>query len=217
MNTPKSNRGFHRLAAICGVIGPVVFFLIVIIAGALYSGYSHLSQVISELGAIDSPVQIWQTINFFLTGAALTLFVLSFHQRFEGSSKLTTGLLLYFTIFALIGSGIFPCAPGCATSETTSGMVHNLLGLTGFIAFTIAMFLIAGRMQEREAWSERTTYTRVTGFLSVAFFLSWAIGAAVLPNLEGLFQRLMILTFLQWFVVMGYYLLKQPVKEGVAM
>jgi hypothetical membrane protein len=219
MSTHKSKQGFHRLAAISGVVGPVVFVLILIIAGALYDGYSHLSQAISELGATDSPVRIWQTINFFIVGTTTLLFTLSFHQRFEGSSKLTTGLLLYFAIFAGIGNGVFSCDPGC-DMITITGILHNLTGLTGFISLSVAMLLIARRMRKIEAWSRWASYTKITGFFILGFFVIWIIagpGGELLLDIHGLFQRLMILSFLQWFIVMGIYLLKQPVHESLAI
>lgn len=215
MITFKSNQNFHRLAALSGIIGPVVFVLIITIAGTRYDGYSHLSQAISELGATDSPVRIWQTLNFFFLGTALTLFALSFHQRFERSSKLTTGLFLYFAIFAGIGNGVFSCAPGC-DMITTTGILHNLTGLTGFLSLSAAMFIIAKRMRKLEAWSRWATYTKTTGYLIVLFFVIWmTVGpiGELLPDIHGLFQRLMAASFLQWFMVMGLHLWKQPVNS----
>jgi hypothetical membrane protein len=209
MNNLKSNNTFHRLAAFAGVGGPIIFIFIVIVAGARHDGYSHLSQAVSELGAVDSPVQIWQTLNFFFLGFALAMFTISFHKRFPGSGKLTTGLLLYFSISALIGNGIFPCDPGC-TGVTTIGLLHNMTGLTGFIALFAGLLLISRKMKEHDAWSKKATYTQITAFLMFGFLVMWLVfgpAGSVAPNIHGVFQRLMIITFLQWFVVIGFYML----------
>lgn len=215
MNTGRSNDAFHLIAALAGVAGPIAFVLIIILSGTLYDGYSHLAQAVSELGAVDSPVQPLQTFNFVILGTALALFTLSFHQRFPGSGRLTAGLLLYFAIFALIGNGVFPCAPGCET-DTTSGTLHVLTAITGFTALTVGLFLIGRGMRHHEEWSQWAAYTRVTGYLIVGFWMLWlVVGPAgeVQPSVHGLFQRLMILSVLQWYAVMGIYLLKQPTHE----
>jgi len=39
-----------RLAVIGGVIGPILFAVLVVVGGILYDGYSHTSQKVSELG-----------------------------------------------------------------------------------------------------------------------------------------------------------------------
>lgn len=209
MNNLNSNDTFHRIAALAGIGGPIIFILMVIIAGAMYDGYSHLSQAVSELGAVDSPVQIWQTLNFFFLGSALAVFTISFHQRFPGSSKLTTGLLLYFCISALIGNGIFPCDPGCE-GNTTIGLLHNMTGLTGFVALFVGLLLVSRKMRQHESWSNKATYTQITAFFMFAFLVLWLVlgpVGTVVPNIHGVFQRLMIVTFLQWYVVMGSYML----------
>ena len=39
-----------RMAAVGGVVGPLTFVVLVLTAGAMYDGYSHISQAVSELG-----------------------------------------------------------------------------------------------------------------------------------------------------------------------
>lgn len=215
MDTLKYNRTFHQIAALAGVVSPLIFILLVIVGGLQYDGYSHIAQAISELGATDSPVRTLQTLNFFIIGISLVVFFLGFHYRFPGSSNLTTGLLLYFALAAGVGNGVFPCDPGC-DMVTTSGTLHNLTGLTGFIALSVGTILIGRRMRKFEGWSRFASYSQVTGFLILAFGVFWIVVGkitGIMPEYQGLLQRLMVLSFLQWFLVMGVYLLTQPMPE----
>ena len=53
-----------RLAALGGVIGPILFAVLVIVAGFAYDGYSHVSQKISELGGEGAEFALLQNLNF---------------------------------------------------------------------------------------------------------------------------------------------------------
>jgi hypothetical membrane protein len=38
----------------CGIAAPLIFALLVTVSGAMYEGYSHASQAISELGGVEA-------------------------------------------------------------------------------------------------------------------------------------------------------------------
>lgn len=208
-STMQSSQRFLRISALGGIIGPLIFILLIIVGGIYREGYSHLSQAISELGETGSSVQLLQILNFILMGLMLTVFALGFHYKFPGSTKLTTGLLLYFSIFAGIGNGIFPCDPGCE-GVTLIGLLHNLTGATGFIMISLGMLLIGRRMRLYVDWVRWSRYTQTTGILIFAFMLIWLIAGPagkVLPAVHGLFQRLMAFSILQWYMVIGLFVL----------
>jgi len=55
-----------RLAALGGVVGPILFASLVVIGGILYDGYSHTSQKISELGGEGAEYAVLQNLNFIM-------------------------------------------------------------------------------------------------------------------------------------------------------
>ena len=53
----------QKILAICGIISPVVFAILILLAGSLRPEYSHLINFVSELGAVDAPNAIIQRIK----------------------------------------------------------------------------------------------------------------------------------------------------------
>jgi len=54
---------------LAGLLGPIVFAIIILITGSMYPNYNHTEQVISKLGAIDSPVKdLMNIFGFMLFG-----------------------------------------------------------------------------------------------------------------------------------------------------
>ena len=67
--TSKQSDSTLRLLAICGIIAPLLWTFLVYSLGAVYPGYNHVLQYMSELGAIGSPV-VWlfNPLAFGLSG-----------------------------------------------------------------------------------------------------------------------------------------------------
>ena len=61
-----------RVAAWGGVLGPVVFATLVIVGGAATDGYSHVTQKISELGAVGACLGISKKYKFLMWGWGIT-------------------------------------------------------------------------------------------------------------------------------------------------
>ncbi len=70
-----------RLLAICGVIGPILFTTLALLAAFLRPGYSHVTQTISELGF--GPNAIVQNINFVVFGLLTIAFAFGLHRGLD--------------------------------------------------------------------------------------------------------------------------------------
>ena len=55
-----------RFLAACGICGPVLYALVVLILGALTPGYSQAAQLMSELGESGAPYALAMNIGGFL-------------------------------------------------------------------------------------------------------------------------------------------------------
>jgi hypothetical protein len=65
------SRRFVRVAGWLGVIGVAGFCLGVVAAGLAFPGYSHLDQMISELGGAEATRPWIQNVNFVLFGCCV--------------------------------------------------------------------------------------------------------------------------------------------------
>jgi hypothetical protein len=92
----STRTGFVRRAAALGIGSPVVFVLLVIVMGFIHPGYSHLTNFISDLGALDAPMPYVQRLNFFQFGMGITALAWALYLGMEQPSRVA--LVLQLTI-----------------------------------------------------------------------------------------------------------------------
>jgi hypothetical membrane protein len=210
-----------RLLASCGIIGPIFFTTVVIILGAIRPGYSHVAQAISELGEVGAPNAIIQDINFVVYGVLILAFALGLHRGISGGkgSRIGPSLVAFSSVVAFtLGGGFFPCDPGC-NFVTIRGTLHNVFGLTGFVAIIGAALILPRRLKTDSQWQSYRSYSLVTGLLTTVFLVAF-IGSSAglfLLGYRGAIQRLMVGTFLLWTEVMAIKLFKISSSSEGAM
>ena len=194
------------LLALCGVAAPIVFGVVLAVAGIAYDGYSHVTQAVSELGGGGAQYPLIQNASFFVLGLLLVAFAFGLQRGIGdgGGSKVGPALVGAFGVSAGIGNAFFPCDPGCEF-ETLTGTMHNLTGLGGFIAGVAAIFLISRRLGGDASWRSFQRFSRLTGVAALVSLLLW-IGvakAAEIDAVNGLLQRLYIGVWFLWIEVMA--------------
>lgn len=196
--------GISRLLAICGIIGPIFFTTVVVILGLLRPGYSHLAQAVSELGEVGAPNAIVQDINFIMLGLLTLAFAFGLHLGIGAGrgSKIGPALLAVFAVVAGVGNGLLPCDPGCKF-VTLTGIMHNITGLTGFVAFIATALTIARRLREDSLWQRYSSYSLVTGVFAVLFLVLFILSSEFFPAWRGGFQRLFVGAMLLWIELMA--------------
>jgi hypothetical protein len=100
-----------RPYALCGVIAPAFFALMVLIEQSVVPGYSWTSQYISDLGvySLYGSYAIIQNVNFWASGILVFTFTLGLRRTLLGSRAVTASLGL-FGIAEVLG-GVFPDQP----------------------------------------------------------------------------------------------------------
>ena len=197
-----------KLSVITAVASLAVMVGMVLLAGAFTPGYSHTSQLISELGASGAPFE-WpvRLAGFMPSGVLLLGFCFSAYTKLPRSNSTAlalAGLGLFATGYLVAAA--FPCDFGCRpTNPSTSQLVHNAGGLAGYLVAPASLFALA---RSARSWP-------AAGALIVAGYV--AAGLALLavltlsPNLAtaGLSQRLLEASVLVWAVLCGSYLVRR--------
>ena len=179
-----SNRTVRWLA-LGGVLGPAMFVVIVMVAGLLYEGYSHVSQSISELGGEGAEYALLQNINF-LTLGVLVLGSAWALARVLGGSIVGPLLIGAFGLSSSIANGLLPCDLGCE-GQTTVGLLHNITGITGFVAAIAGMLLLARRWRTDSRWQSHVGFTRAAAFVALAGLIGFvAMKASGAEATDGL-------------------------------
>ena len=203
------NDSLTRLLAICGIVGPAQFIVVVLVFGLLRPGYDPIRQYMSELGAVGAPNAIAFIMPEFLLGLMMIAFAFGLHRGIsEGQGSKLAPILIVISGVGWIGGSIFRCDVGCV-NESVTGTLHGLIGMFGPLPLLIAPLAILPRLKKDSRWQSYRPFSLIMGALAVSFFCVM-FSAELSPALEpyrGLLQRLTFFTPLLWTEVMAIRLL----------
>ena len=185
----------------------VVMALMVVVAGAFTPGYSHVTQLISELGARGSPQEWGVRFAGFLPAGVFLLafcgFAYAALPRSLGVALGLLGLALYATGYVVAAA--FPCDLGCRPDNpSTSQLIHNVGGLLGYLVAPAFMFSLA---RAARVWPS-AGHLVVAGYAASGLALLGLLTLTPTSPVAGLSQRLIEFAVLGWAVLCGRYLAK---------
>jgi len=201
--------GSHlRLYSLCGVIAPIFFTVMVIVEGFLVSGYSHMTQQISDLGAYSlyGSYALLQNLNFSVFGILVIIFAIGLRQGLPTARAIATSLGLSGFMFFLLG--FFPDEP-----IPWPAAAHYLIVWASGVSFLFSQFF-AWRRLRRPVAGEGGSWIRYGRFSLVCLVLI-VVSSAVFVTfgqpgspIMGLLQRVFIALLLVWIEVMALRLLR---------
>ena len=184
-------------------IGPgLIFGSAVVACGALRPGYSHLHQLMSELGATNSPnAMLMNAAGFVAPGLLLVLFAVILAKRFTLSRSFwsISGCLLIGLFGAgLALAGVFPCDAGCPASWDSVGQArHNAASVVTFGAAIWAPAVWAPVLRREGSASGLPIFSATAAGLA-AVFATLMVLAPESRQFVGLWQRLFLGVVLVW-------------------
>ncbi len=190
----------RKYGIMCGIAGPVIYAFMVILLGFLQPGFSHITQLMSELGETGAPYAgIMNLAGFALTGTFLIIFAARFYLEFAGIRGVTpSSLLLALTGVLYLGEAYFPCDAGCVP-VTGPGFLHLELGQVAVFVAVLAAFVIAYVLKSSKDWQGFWQYSVMTGIL-VLILIPFLVSQ---PGITGLLQRVLVGFILVWWEVLA--------------
>ncbi len=184
-----------------GYLSPILFWITILICGFLTPGYSHMENMVSELGEIGSQTQYIFASGLILTAILSIFFNISLYKTCRKSGLNVIPVLLLWTFsFSILGAAIFPLPL----------KLHGILGSPSIILFLSPLLAIF--------------YWKIYSVKNIKlyFFLSFAVmllGFLVLfPNILqdyfGLKQRLFHLGWSVWFIYLTFLFIK--IEKGLS-
>lgn len=208
MNAPQPSQvaGIFLVLSSLGCFAVVTSF--VVLAAALTPGYSHVSQLISELGATGAPYELLVRLAGFLPAGLLllTFCALAFIAipRSRSVSLSLFGLALYAGGYLVAAA--FPCDAGCRPAEpSASQLIHNAGGLVGYLVAPIFLFTLA---RAARSWPGASRLASA-GYIASAVALVAVLTLTPSSSVFGLSQRVLEFTVLGWITMLGIYVAKQ--------
>ena len=194
----NENQRELKFYAICGIIGPILFWVMVIIESILRPGYSQSYNFVSDLGV--GPHAIIQNINFILFGILTIGLAIGLRKGLPHPQGRSLKIGVWFVILFAIGvllAGVFP-------ESYLSAIPHNYISATAFVAIIAAQLLIwqGLKNENKSIWGRYANYSLISGLLSLilVIFLKVAILYGFYP---GLSQRAFLLVSWIWIGITG--------------
>ena len=193
-----------------GILGVLFFVSAAILGGLQISGYSHISQLISESYAIGTAYGIQlRYFGFLPSGLFIAVFTFYAARALPKSNltKLGFALLGVFYGIATIIVSLFPCDKGCnkeLVDPSLSQMIHNVTGLLTYIIVPICL-LILGIGAKKWINGKYISYLSITCGLIAILFVG-ILSSDLHSNFVGIYQRIIEGTVLVWIVVCSFYL-----------
>jgi Protein of unknown function (DUF998) len=211
---------------LCGVIGPLLFILVLLIEGATRPGYSAWQTDGSYLALSN---QGWEQIaNFLVCGLLCIAFAVGLRRLWRTGRASVWGPLLIglFGLGLLIvgvfvtdpGGGYPPGAPINGSPSTLHGWIH---GITGGLIFNVvlpaACFVLSRRFAADPQHRRWATYSWLTGALILIISIPSTIilpiaERAGFPVVDGLFQRVEITLGWAWIALTALHLWREARK-----
>lgn len=200
----ETNLSSRRLALV-GIVGPVLWWLLIIINGALTPGYSHLSDFISTLGAVGAPYASIQTINFAVLGGSILAVSLGIHSWFDTRRRPQVGTVLMGAFgVGVILAGVFPENP--TAPESTVNILHNLVSTFAFVTGIVGISLISRRIGTDDRWPSYPYELTWTVVVVLVTFVVFMYSVFTESAYVGFTQRVFIGVMTLWVMVQSYRL-----------
>jgi len=197
MNNEKIDQTINRqrFYALCGIIAPLFFMIMVIIESLLRPGFSQIYSTISELGL--GHLAILQIINFIIFGLLLISFTIGFSKYLKTrSGKAVIVLLIAFSLGVIFAGVAFLFQWN--TPYSTVILAHSVASIIAFYAIFIAQLLTWQALKggNQNIWKNYRRYSLISGLITVIvlFYIPFS-------PYQGLWERVFVAVWLVWIEV----------------
>lgn len=205
----------QELLALAGIVAPIIFFIILIVAGLLRAGYNPISRYGSDLEL--GPNSWLQRANFILFGVLAMAFAVGLHRGInDGKGSRIGPVLIGVAGIAIVLEAIFIEPASGKHSMPGSIHAHASQMLSG--SLIVAYILIALRLRRDRCWRGYALYSVIAAVLSFVLLvaLMWGAGSDLLASRIGLVQRLHYVVLFGWLEVLALRLLTLRPRWGTA-
>ena len=198
-----------KVMSLFGIIAPIIFVITIIVGGLITSGYSHLSQSVSELVMSGAPNKLYLDIPFSIDYVFSCIFGFGIFIIFKSKASPLNYLagLIGFVVIGIISilsffsSNFFtmnlPDAPA-----TTSGIIHLILVGLESLGSMVAILLVS-------LWFKKiglrgySSYSIITLIIVFITGIIAVVGITQDSSYIGLLERLTIGAYTQWSFVIA--------------
>jgi hypothetical membrane protein len=194
-----------RWGGILIAVGVVQFAAAMAWVQSQYSGYSLLTNYISDLGNTStSPQHLVFNVSIILLGILAFLGVLLGWGGFPRGGPRVLGLfLLLIASLAAIGVGLFP--------ENVNSNVHDFVSLMVFLPGGLALVVLSAGMRQNTMWDGFRAFSLILGLVTLVSLAYYAPTQTYNTTWDpGFVERLIVYPILLWGFIAGVHLARLP-------
>lgn len=195
-----------------GVIAPLLYIFTVVLGGALWPGYSHARQPISELTMASAPNLALMDALFLAYNALLLVFaagVFRLAAREKNTPLKVSGISLMFCALTGLAMAFFRQDP-IGAPATFNGTMHLALAAVASLSTILAIFFGAAGLGRMEETRSLRLFSRLMGLAVVMTGGLAAAGTSLFPHVFGILERLTIGAFMVWLMIISQRLMQLP-------
>lgn len=170
-------------------------------------GYSPVANAISELIETGAPNK--RVLDFLIgTYHALVIpFAVGLLSATQNGrlSFLGPALLAVAGVLGVVLTVFFPCDAGCEP-VTARGTAHIFIAVPMGFSILLAILAFSHRFSKIPRWASFARYSRLTAFAGLVLAIATVVMAET--DMVGLLERVLTISYLQWYLVVGTVLLK---------
>jgi hypothetical membrane protein len=202
-----------RLGLLGGLIGPILWLVLIAVAGAMTPHFDHSTHYISELAAHGSATETWMRVAAFgFTGFLYVCFAVGL----SATMKRTGAVLVACALIAVegagrIGAGVFACDPGCVRVSSTQDL-HKLLATIGFVSGILAALAWGVLFRGLTRFERLSPLSVACGLIAAVALLlmSWDANPV---NAPGFFEHLATVVLSLWIVLFAASALRHDARH----
>ena len=187
--------------ALCGIVAPILFTILVIVESLLRPGYSQIFNDVSDLGI--GPYSIIQNINFIIFGLLSIGFAMGLGANLSHrAGKATKWLVVVFGV-CIILAGVTLFSVGANVTYAKDVIAHGLVSAIAFLVIIVAQFTAwhALRNSENSIWGSYRIFSLIMGLMSI--FTLLLLSYTQFSPYHGATERLFIAMWMIWIEVTG--------------
>lgn len=200
------------MLATISIIGTAIF--VVLIASLHFvSDIDPIQRPTSEYAV--GPSGYLMTLAFLALSVSTWALVMGLGRDLSelARSRLGLGFLGVFGIGVLVAA-IFPIDLEGAP-QTLHGTIHSINGPLTFLSLVVGTNLVSRRLKHDERWQPIRRFASVLALIMIPEFLAGGLAAARETG-AGIAQRLLIVTFAAWFLLMAVRLRSTATQTAAA-
>lgn len=211
-------RSLWQFLLLSGALSVVVYTLHVVIGGALWEGYSHIRQPVSDLTATGAPNALLLRTYTFLYGVLGVIFAFSLFMvlKHKGGKVLKIGviLLLVMEFSSFGGYTLFPLDIS-GEAGSVRNIMHIIVTAVVVITTIVSAFLIGIGLKKNRGTSQLGVFVLICGGVIVLSGAGTAVIAAQGVPLTGLLERINIFTLQLMVLVLSlrFFFSAEDVKD----